>query len=138
MTDFLWNSCSFILLCQLPIQKRTDKDKRAGILKKIFVFPLVPYFYTTLFYLYNQDTQEIFEKYVINNQIIKKKLGQLKENIFKWTVNTNFIKRRSNFHGLVLKGMVEFSGFDMNANSSYQTSAPYFAGCIMFQIRNYS
>ena len=81
-------------------------------------------------FFYNQDTEEIFEKYNINNQMIKKKLGKIKQNAFEWieSVNSNFVKRRSNFHGLVLKGMVEFSGFDMNANSSYRTSAPYFAG----------
>ena len=81
-------------------------------------------------FFYNQDTQEIYEKYTINNQKIKNKLGQIKQNGFEWiiSVNSNFVKRRSNFHGLVLKGMTEFSGFDMNANSSYRTSAPYFAG----------
>ena len=44
------------------------------------------------------------------------------------SISSNFIKRRSNFHGLILKGMTEFSGTDMRADSSYLTSAPYFAG----------
>ena len=81
-------------------------------------------------YFYNEETQDVYETYNINGKKIKQKLGQVKPNGFQWTetVNPNFIKRRSNFHGLILKGMVEFSGYDMNADSSYLTSAPYFSG----------
>ena len=81
-------------------------------------------------YFYNEDSQEIFETYNINSHKIEMNLGNITQNGFKWTenVNPNFIRRRSNFHGLVLKVMVEFSGIDMNADKSYLTSAPYFSG----------
>ena len=81
-------------------------------------------------YFYKEDTQEVYEKYNINDRKIIKKLGQVTENGFEWmnSVSSNIIKRRSDFHGLILKGMTEFVGTDMRADDSYLTSAPYFPG----------
>ena len=81
-------------------------------------------------YFYKEDTQEVYEKYNINDRKIIKKLGNLTENGFEWmkSVSSNIIKRRSDFHGLILKGMTDFVGTDMRANDSYPTSAPYFPG----------
>ena len=81
-------------------------------------------------YFYKVDTQEVYEKYNINDRKITKKLGQVTANGFEWmkSVSPNFIKRRSNFHGLILKGMTENSGTDLKVDVSYLTSAPYFAG----------
>ena len=79
-------------------------------------------------YFYNQDTYQVYETYTINNYKIQRNVGKLTKTGFDWTVNSNFIKRRSDFYGLVLKAMVEWDGFDMNADSSYLTSAPYFPG----------
>ena len=81
-------------------------------------------------YFYKEDTQEVYEKYNINDRKIIKKLGQVTENGFEWmkSVTSNIIKRRSDFHGLILKGMTEFVGTDMRADDSYLTSAPYFPG----------
>ena len=88
-------------------------------------------------YFYKEDTQEVYEKYNINDRKIIKKLGQVTENGFEWmkSVSSNIIKRRSDFHGLILKGMTDFVGTDMRADDSYLTSAPYFPGiykCIIF------
>ena len=85
-------------------------------------------------YFYKEDTQEVYEKYNINDRKIIKKLGQVTENGFEWmkSVTSNIIKRRSDFHGLILKGMTEFVGTDMRADDSYLTSAPYFPGMYKF------
>ena len=74
-----------------------------------------------MIYFYKMSSEEIFETYFINNKHIKRKLGDVNSNNFLWEkdIQTSFIKRRSNFHGLELKGMVEFSGYSMNANLSY-------------------
>ena len=82
-------------------------------------------------FLFKKDSrQEIFEAYTINDFSVKTKLGgiDLLTNKFEWqrNINPDFIKRRSDFHGIVLKAMVEFSGLDMNADSSYLVNAPYF------------
>ena len=74
-------------------------------------------------YLFKKDTQELYEAYKINEVIVKNKIGNIDSNTgkFKWQphLTPDFIKRRSNFHGIVLKGMTEFSGLNMNANPKY-------------------
>ena len=79
-------------------------------------------------YFYNQDTDEVKESYTINNHNIHRKIGKITKNGFQWTMNSNFLLRRSDFYGLTLKAMVELQGMDMNADNSYLTSAPYFSG----------
>ena len=91
-----------------------------------------------IFFLKN-DSQEIFEAYTINNVVEKKMLGRIDliSNNFVWNsnVNPNFIKRRSDFHGIVLKGMVEFYGSNMNADASYVDKAIYYPNnetCLLY------
>ena len=79
-------------------------------------------------YFYNQDTHEVMESYTINNYKIHRNIGKVTKNGFEWTMNSNFLHRRSDFHGLILKAMVEWDGCDMNADNSYLTGAPYFSG----------
>ena len=59
-------------------------------------------------YFYNTPSQELFESYKINNREIKQKLGNVDQiaKMFVWEdgINSDFINRRSNFHGLILKG----------------------------------
>ena len=59
-------------------------------------------------YFYKTASQELFESYQINNRDIKQKLGYIDQvtKIIVWLaeINSNFITRRSNFHGLILKG----------------------------------
>ena len=85
-------------------------------------------------YFYKVDTQEVYEKYNINDRKITRKLGKATADGFEWmnSVSSNFIKRRSDFHGLILKGMTDFIGTDMRADDSYLTSAPYFPGMYNF------
>ena len=95
-----------------------------------------------VFVFKKDDSQEIYEAYIINNVTIKKKLGSIDPitNKFEWqrNVNPNYIKRRSDFHGIVLKAMVEFSGLDMNADSSYQVNAPYFPNNQSYQVNEFT
>ena len=83
-------------------------------------------------FILKATSYEIYEAYKINDVIVKTKLGDIDliSNDFKWQqdVNPDFVKRRSNFHGIVLNGMVGFwIGLDMfAADSSYKEKAPYF------------
>ena len=79
-------------------------------------------------YLFKSSTKEVYETYNINDIHIKRKLGQIYlNNTFMWdnNVNSNFIKRRSNFQGLTLKGMVEFVPGLMQADADYTKKAKY-------------
>ena len=93
-------------------------------------------------FIYSNDTGNLFEAYSINNFVVKKKLGYLDlvSNNFKWSVNVNpdFIKRRSDFGGTVLKGMVEFAGTELNADSTYLEKAPYFPNNQTYRIDNFT
>ena len=82
-------------------------------------------------FILNENSYEIYEAYKINNVIVKMKLGHIDliSNNFVWQkgVIPNFIKRRSNFHGIVLNGIVGFSGLEMFAKDSrYREMVPYF------------
>ena len=79
-------------------------------------------------YLYKKSTKELFEHYTINKIPIKKKLGQIQNDHFIWEdgVNSNVLHRRSDFHGLTLKCMTEFSGGNMNAYPNYEQEATFF------------
>ena len=93
-------------------------------------------------FLFKKTSQEIYEAYTVNNFVVKKKLGKIDAitNQFQWKVNINsdFIKRRSNFHGLVLKGVVQFSGLEMNAYASYLENAPYFSNNETYEVTGFT
>ena len=93
-------------------------------------------------FLFKNNSQEIYEAYTINKFVVKKKLGHIdvKTNQFLWeaNVNSDFIKRRSNFYGLILKGVVEFSGLDMNADPSYLRNAPYFSSNETYEVTRFT
>ena len=75
-------------------------------------------------FILKEDSHEMYEAYKINDVVVKKKLGHIDliSNNFKWQkdVNPDFIKRRSDFHGIILKGMVAFEGRDMFAAGKLQ------------------
>ena len=82
-------------------------------------------------FILKEDSHEIYEAYKINNVNVKMKLGHMDliSNNFEWQkdVNPDFIKRRSNFHGIVLNGIVGFDGMDMFAiDSTYTEKTPHF------------
>ena len=90
-----------------------------------------------------EESYEIYEAYKINHVIIKKKLGyvDLSSNNFIWQKdeNPNFVKRRSDFHGIVLKGIVAFGGLGLFAtDSSYQEKAPYFKNNETYQVNGFT
>ena len=79
-------------------------------------------------YFFKASTEEIFEAYVINGKHVQRKLGIIKSDTFIWEngINKDFIKRRSDFNGLVLTAMTEFYSKNMNADPSYIQNAKYF------------
>ena len=93
-------------------------------------------------FFFKISTQEIHETYIINGKSIKRKLGQINSgtNTFVWEdqINPNFIKRRSNFHGLVLTCMVEYEENLINAHPSYLTNAPYFPNNKTYQVNGFT
>ena len=93
-------------------------------------------------FLLNGNSLEIYEAYTINNVVLKKKLAHVDwaSNNFIWQieVNPDFVQRRSNFQGITLKGMVNFWGLLMNADSSYLEKAPYFSKNETHQITNFT
>ena len=93
-------------------------------------------------YFYKMPNKELFETYSINNQKIKHKLGYIssRNSIFSWenNISSNFMKRRSNFHGLTLKVMVEFSGSYMNADPTYIEKSPYFSNNETYKVNGYT
>ena len=93
-------------------------------------------------YLFKKTSQEIYEAYTVNNFVVKQKLGEIDviTNQFQWEFNihSDFVKRRSNFHGLVLKGVVNFSGLEMNAHASYLKDAPYFLNNRTYEVTGFT
>ena len=92
-------------------------------------------------FFYKMKSQEVYESYQINNRNVNRKLGKLQQNTksFVWEhgISSDFIKRRSNFYGLIIKGMTEFEGLFMNARLSYLENAPYFPNNQTYHINNY-
>ena len=119
---------TLILMVQDPHFDELYKNLELEINKKVFLF--------------KESTQELYETYSINNQYVQRKLGHINSqtNSFIWSenVDSNFFKRRSNFHGKVFKGMTDFSGTDMNANPTYVKNAPYFSSNQTFLINGYT
>ena len=106
---------TIVLLITDSLQKHNLKNLKILIHQQI------------LFYF--DDTQELFEAYTINDSNIVRRLGFVaNESLFQWDkdVNSNFVRRRSNFQGVSLKAMTEFDGNSINANPSFLTDAPYF------------
>ena len=81
-------------------------------------------------YLIKESTQEVYETYTINNYQIKNKLKTFNKSTQTFMgevdVEHDFIKRRSNFHGLNLKAMTEATGNDMKLDSIYSKEAKFF------------
>ena len=81
-------------------------------------------------YLIKESTQEVYETYTINNYQIKNKLKSFNKSTQTFMgevdIDHDFIKRRSNFHGLNLKAMTEATGNDMKLDSIYSKEAKFF------------
>ena len=60
-------------------------------------------------YFFKMTSKELFENYQINRIKIQRKLGQILPDTFLWEsgIVQSFVKRRSNFHGLKLKGKLK-------------------------------
>ena len=74
-------------------------------------------------YFVDQQTKEAFESYEINDVQVKTKLGRFDEKTknFQWEkdIEKEFMKRRSDFHGIELTAMTEASGL-INIDPAYK------------------
>ena len=81
-------------------------------------------------YFFDESSAEVFETYEINGMKIRGPLGlyNATSNSFTWNANKNQIifRRRGNFHGLKLKGMVEHSMPSVLINNKYKEKARFF------------
>ena len=79
-------------------------------------------------YFLNELSLEIFEKYTVNEYEIIKKLGHFTNDTYEPTkgVDTNFLKRRSNFMGIQMTAMTEISQGGRMINFENLHDAPYF------------
>lgn len=86
--------------------------------------------------------KEVYEAYKINGKIIKQNLGYLSqlERRFVWIENIekDFIKRRSNFHGIILKAMTDVSGNEIAFDPKYPELATYFSNNETYEMTNYT
>ena len=91
------NSGKILVIMKDPINEVILKNSEIGIGQEV--------------YFMNEAQNEVFENYQVNGQIIKRNLGHFNTNSgeFDWRsgVDSCFVRRRSNFQGLILKGMVE-------------------------------
>ena len=92
-------------------------------------------------YFFKISTQEMYEAYMINNVHVKKQLGHIntKYTKFIWenNVNPNFIKRRSNFHGLTLKAMTEFLPGLVETDPTEIKNAPFHPNNETYSVSDY-
>ena len=81
-------------------------------------------------YFYNEITAEVFEAYEINGVKIRNAIGcyNSKSNLLIWnpSIDKNIFRRRANFHGLKLKGMVEHWSPNAFVDNKYMEKATYF------------
>ena len=87
-------------------------------------------------------TNEVYEAYRINNITIKQKLGHLRQSdgsfVWREDIENDFIKRRSDFHGITLKAMTEVSGNEIAFDSRYLQDAPYFSDNETYEMTNFA
>ena len=84
-----------------------------------------------------KDTGRIFESYVINQIKVQRYIGTIDKHL-KWNANPDFVTRRSNFHGLHLKGLTELvEGPSTMFDSNYKELAPFFKNNQTFLMNNY-
>ena len=90
-------------------------------------------------YFMKEGSKEIFETYDINGIKIQQKIGKFceEESTFIWEENPKFIKRRSNFYGLHLKGLAEVERTELILDPNYAIKAPYFSNNSTYQVNDY-
>ena len=110
------NSGKILVIMKKPFKEDFLKKSDIGIGQEV--------------YFMNEAQNEVFENYQVNGQNIKRNLGYFDVNHteFIWTsgVDSSFVRRRSNFQGLVLKGMIENSRVATRIHKNYKMDAPYF------------
>ena len=81
-------------------------------------------------YFYDETTTEVLEAYEINDVKVRSILGHyhVKNNSFTWnpSKNQNIFRRRANFYGMKLKGMLEHATPSIFINNKYKEYARFF------------
>ena len=92
-------------------------------------------------YFLKVPSNEVFESYHVNGKNIQRKLGhyQLSNDSFVWDSQTEvlFFKRRGNFHGVTLKGVVEDTEREMILDANYFDQAPYDANDMTYFVNGF-
>ena len=91
-------------------------------------------------FLVDERSGEAYEIYHINNKTIQRKLGTFDEAsyAFKWEkVQKNFLERRSDFHGIILRAMTESTGNEIAIHSNFTQMAPFFSNNETFLVTDY-
>ena len=85
------------------------------------------------------ESKKLYEFYYVQSIRIVRELGKISGNQFLWkvAVDQDFVRRRSNLHGIVLKAMTEHFGNFVLLNETYRETAPYFPKNDTFLINNY-
>ena len=81
-------------------------------------------------YFLNENTNEVFELYEINNVKVFRTIGVIEENLqFMWKENPNLLERRKDFQGIQLIGMTEAEQRSIfwNATDLTKETTPYFS-----------
>ena len=90
-------------------------------------------------YLLDESSNKVFERYEINGLTIKTQLGKVENKTFVWEPGTNkdFMERRSDFQGAILKVMTEDYGTNLLLNSTYKTKAPFYPSNQTYLVNRY-
>ena len=89
-------------------------------------------------YFLNVDTKEVFETYIINNNKIVQKVGEINNELdMKWFQSANFIERRMDFYGIHFKALVEQDGIWAKIDDKFSTEAPFFPNNQTWDISDY-
>ena len=89
-------------------------------------------------YLFNDQTKEIFETYVINDHKIVRTLGKLNEDYkMEWYEDFSLVKRRSNFQGKHFKALTGTYGSWTVLNKTFLSEAHFFTNNGTYLVTNY-
>ena len=84
----------------------------------------------------NENSNEIYETYIINGYNITRKISTLDDNKLKWFKSPSLIKRRKDFHGIHFKAMTEQDGKWSKIKNTFPILAPFFIQNNTYDVSN--